>query len=266
MDWFLFVVEMLVIGVVVGLISNVLGLGGGVVMVPAFVTFVDAMDINTAKGTSLLIIAFVAGVNAWRMGVGAVRPPAKLVSSLVITSMIGGFAAGYATGLMPEDIVTWILIFFILLVAVRTFFLQPPVVTDDDVVHRPGVALGIGLFSGVVGGGTGTGGGAILVPLALMAGLTTNSRVVLLSNTVMAATAAASAVAHMLATQTTPYTDYVLGQVYFPLVPVVFAGAMAIGPAGRRINARLSLGWRKALLGGLLLIIVARLMYRMMAA
>lgn len=266
MEWFLYIGEMALIGVAVGLISNVLGLGGGVVMVPAFLLFVDGMDMNTSKGTSLLVITFVAAVNAWRLNKAQSKPDYRLAATLAVTSMLGGFGAGYLTTLLPDDIVSLVFILFMVIIAVRTFFMQQPTVDEEAVTSRMGPALGIGLFSGAVGGATGTGGGAVLVPLALMAGLTSNSRVVALSNTVMAATAAASAAAHMLATRTTELEGITIGQVYPELVPYVFIGAMAVAPLGRMLNAKLSLRWRKLLLGGLLLFITLRLIWRMVAA
>ena len=61
---------MLFLGVGVGLMSGALGLGGGILMVPAFLEFVPVMDPHTAKGTSLLIIAWPRPT--WRLSEGHV--------------------------------------------------------------------------------------------------------------------------------------------------------------------------------------------------
>jgi hypothetical protein len=47
------------IGVAAGLMSGLLGLGGGIVMVPAFLLWAD-MEVKEAMGTSLVSIAFIA--------------------------------------------------------------------------------------------------------------------------------------------------------------------------------------------------------------
>lgn len=47
------------IGVAAGLMSGLLGLGGGIVMVPAFLLWAD-MEVKEALGTSLVSIAFIA--------------------------------------------------------------------------------------------------------------------------------------------------------------------------------------------------------------
>jgi len=260
----IFLAEMLGIGAGVGLISNVLGLGGGIIMVPAFYEFVDGMDMNTAKGTSLLVIMFVTAVNSWRLNIGRKHVPWKLAGTLAIGSLVGGFLGGWITGLLPNTVVVWIFIAFMIVVGLRTFVIEPkpfPESKREGEGRRPWVAAVIGLVTGLVSGATGTGGGAILVPLVLMAGLTDNRRVVALSNMVMVVTCASGVAAHMVSEQTTnlPYT---IGQVHLPLVPFVFIGAMAIGPLGRFMNRRMSIFWRRTLLGGLLLIIAVRLIIR----
>jgi uncharacterized protein len=260
----LFILQMLVIGAAVGLISNALGLGGGIVMVPAFLFFIEGMDTNTAKGTSLLIIAFVALINSWRLNIGPQSIPYRLAFTIAAGSIAGGYLGGWITGLMPDDIVTWLFILFLALVGVRTFFIESPTVEASEVRKRSVLAVVVGFAAGIVGGATGTGGGAVLVPLALMAGLETNARVVALSNMVMIGTAAAAAMAHMMAQQTVnlPYTA---GQVTWSLAPLVFVGAMLSAPFGRRLNKVLTIKRRRVVLGVLLVFIALRLIARAVA-
>jgi len=59
------VVGLLVVGVVAGLASGLLGVGGGVLMVPALVVFLDESQLH-AEATSLLAIVLVAVVGVWR--------------------------------------------------------------------------------------------------------------------------------------------------------------------------------------------------------
>ena len=262
MDIAVYIAQMACIGIGVGLISNTLGLGGGILMVPAFLEAIDAIDTNTAKGTSLCTITFVAMFNAWRLNSEDPLPvPWRLAGLLASGSIVGGFAGGWLTGILPDYYVAWIFITFMALVGVRTFFIEQPTVNDEDVKQRMVAPIFIGFAAGVAGGATGTGGGAVLVPLALIAGLTTNKRVVALSNLVMVGTAAASTAAHLIAPRTTDLPQ-TIGQVHLPIVPFVFMGALLIAPVGRILNKRLSLRWRKAVLGVLLIVIVVRLIIR----
>ncbi len=252
---------MIVLGGAVGLISTALGLGGGIVMVPAFMQFVPDMDIHTAKGTSLFIIIFVAAMNAWRMNGAHMGEHIRLGAIIAVGSIIGGYLGAWVTSRMSDAAVVWIFVGLLGLAGVRTFLLKEQRVEEADVRKRALMAVAIGFVTGIVAGATGTGGGLILVPLALWAGIVSNSRVVALSNTVMVATCAAGALAHVLAPQTTPL-DYTFGQVDFALAPLVFIGAQLVRPMGRRINAWLTLPRRRVVMGLLLVVIAVRLVLR----
>jgi hypothetical protein len=253
--------EMFLVGLGVGLISNTLGLGGGILMVPAFIEFVPGMDAHTAKGTSLFIIIFVATVNSWRLNIGAERVPRKLSAVIAGASVVTAFAAGYLTRYIDDTTLKALIAAVAALLGVRTFFLQPRAVREADVRERLGVGAGIGAAMGGISGLVGVGGGAILVPMALYTGITSNLRVVALSNMTMIWTALAAAAAHFINPRTTDLPG-TIGQVSVGLAPVVFLGAMAAGPGGRWLNDRMPLAWRRALLGVVLLIIAGRLAWR----
>lgn len=259
-----FIVATLAVGFGVGIVSAALGIGGGTLMVPVFLWVFPQLDINTAKGSSLFIIMFVAAYNAWRMNRGSMRNPWDVVLAIVAGSIAGGYLGGFITSLMNEVVVTWIFIGLLIFAALRTFFLEPRKVREDEVRTRRAVSVLIGLAAGTVAGATGTGGGAILVPLALWAGIVSNHRVVALSNTVMVGTAAAATLAHALAHRTVdmPWT---YGMVNFAFAPLTFLGALSSVRLGRWINARLSLPRRRVIMGALLAVIAARLIYGVVA-
>jgi len=256
-----FLIQTLLVGVAVGLISNGLGLGGGILMVPAFLTIVPVMDLNTAKGSSLLIIVFVAAINAWRLGRCLPHRPWKLAGTIAAASVVGGYTAGWATSRMPETPVALIFIVLLVLLALRTFLLRPHVVREDEVRERNVMAGTIGLVTGIFSGATGTGGGAVLIPLALMTDIVSNEHVVALSNHVMVATCAAGTLAHLLAPRTTnlPWT---FGHVNLAMAPLVLLGSMAVGPWGRQINRHLTLERRRLVMGVLLAAIAVKFLCR----
>jgi uncharacterized membrane protein YfcA len=259
-----YVLGMLALGAGVGVMSAGLGLGGGILMVPAFLTFVPGMDEHTATGTSLFVILFVALVNAWRLNAGLPDTPWRLAAWLSVGAMAGGYLGKWSASLLPARAVAGFFLLFLVLVGVRTFLLAEPRVRDEDVHRRRAAAAGIGLVAGFVGGGTGTGGGAVLVPLTLLAGLVTNARAVALSNMVMVATSAAAALA---AFQAPRIHDglWTVGQVELSLAPFVFIGAQLGSLAGVRLNAALSLPRRRVVMGLILLLIAVRVSGRLLA-
>ncbi len=264
MDFVVHMAAMVVLGMGVGLFSAALGLGGGLIMVPAFLTFVDGMDAHTAKGTSLFIIFFVALLNTWRLHREDGRYPWRQALSLALGAIAGGFLGAWTTSLLPERAVLWVFMVFLGVVAARTFFLETPTVQEGQERRHLLVPLGIGLFAAAFGGATGTGGGALLIPLVLMTGITTNRRVAGLSNMVMVATSAAGSLAHVTAAATfdRPWT---VGAVYLPLVPLVFLGAQLASPWGKGINRVLTLPKRRFAMGCFLLIVGARILHRLLS-
>jgi uncharacterized protein len=263
LELLLFYAGLLALGGSVGLISNALGLGGGVFMVPAFLECIEGMDAKTAKGSSLFIIVFVAATNAWRLNRSGKDWQWRLVAVLATGSVTGAYLSSWVTSrpYVSQAAVVWTFVGFLVLAGVRTFLIEPRRVPENAVRERILGALLVGLATGIVSGATGIGGGAVLVPLALLMGIVSNERVVALSNTVMVATCATAALCHGLAERTTelPWT---FGQVDVMLAPLVVIGALIAGPAGRWLNARMSLRWRKGVMGAVLLLIAARLAYR----
>ena len=255
-------IALLAVGVGVGLISGALGLGGGILMVPAFM-FLLGFGAHTAKGTSLFIIIFVSLLNAWRLNRG-LEKPWRLAALLATGSIVGGYCGAYVTSQLPERVV--LVIFAVLLagLTLRTFLLEPKPVDEDHVRERILWPICIGILAGLVGGATGTGGGMVLVPLVLLAGLSTNVRVVGLSCMVMVATSISGSIAHL---QAVPILDsaWVVGHVHLGYVPFVFLGAQIGSPLGTRLNAVLTLPRRRVVLGVALLIITVRVLFRLFA-
>ncbi len=256
---------MLFVGVGVGLLSSALGLGGGILMVPAFIEFVPGMDAHTAKGTSLFIIIFVSALNLWHLGRKEATLPWSEAGSIALGSIIGGYAGAFVTRYMSEDQVTWMFVAVVTFLSIRMLTQKALASNPSSEETRFGVGLSIGLLTGVISGMTGIGGGNIMVPLVILAGIISNDRVVLLSNMVMIATSAASTVAHLQASATTdlPFT---FGQVNFALAPIVFLGAQFGVPVGKLVNSRLTPTRRRITMALLLLAIAARMVYHAVSA
>jgi len=86
----------LLIGFAAGVVAGMLGVGGGVLFVPALVVFLDLGQVD-AEATSLLAIVPVALVGAWRQhGYGNVRVREGLVLGVLA-------AAGAVVGVVVAN-------------------------------------------------------------------------------------------------------------------------------------------------------------------
>lgn len=256
----LFFFEMLLLGVGVGVANGALGIGGGVLMVPALLEFVPGMKPHTAEGTSLFIIIFVAAVNAWRQNRGK-EVQWTYAGLLAAGSIAGGVGGAWVTRYLSGKTLEWIFVGLLALMGLRFLLSQPRQVFKGKGWERGALAVGIGLAAGVTSGMTGVGGGLILVPLVLLVGISTNKDVTRLSNLVMIGTSAAGAAVHLLAAKETDLS-WTVGQVSLGVAPWIFAGAVVGSPLGRWLNRRLTYKWRKVVLVVLIGIIAARMVWR----
>lgn len=159
------------IGVTAGLLAGLLGVGGGIVMVPLMVAL--GVTQHRAHATSLLAIMVIALAGVTRFAfAGEVD---WLVGAAVAVGAIGGSTIGSRT--MGRMSPRHLRAFFVVILVVAGIRM----VTGGEVVagaQPEGVlvwlmALGIGLVSGFAAGVAGVGGGVVIVPaLVFLLGIT----------------------------------------------------------------------------------------------
>ena len=105
------------VGFLAGVVAGMLGVGGGILFVPALVIFLDLAQVD-AEATSLLAIIPVALVGAARQRrYGNVRPrDAVVLGVLAIPGAIGGVAIVNA---IPERVVEVLFALLMLYIAAR---------------------------------------------------------------------------------------------------------------------------------------------------
>jgi uncharacterized membrane protein YfcA len=97
------VIAAIVVGALAGLLAGLLGVGGGVLFVPALTVFLGLGQVD-AEATSLLAIMPMAIVGAWRQhGYGNVSPrDGGLLGAAAIPGAIAGVAI---VNVVPERVV-----------------------------------------------------------------------------------------------------------------------------------------------------------------
>src|SRR5687768_8479044 len=89
------ILALLAIGLAAGMLAGLLGVGGGIVMVPAMVLFIG-FDQHVAQGTSLLVIIPAAALGSFthhRHGRLALRDAAALAAGGVLGALLGSVIA-----------------------------------------------------------------------------------------------------------------------------------------------------------------------------
>jgi uncharacterized membrane protein YfcA len=116
-----YIIGLLLLGFVAGFMSSMVGIGGGIVIVPALV-FLFALDQKTAQGTSLLMLALpVAAVGAYTYyRNGNLNWQASLI--LAGTFMIGGYLGGKLVNSLDTTVIKKIFAIFMILIAIKYLF------------------------------------------------------------------------------------------------------------------------------------------------
>jgi len=161
-----FVITCVAIGLAAGLLSGLFGVGGGTVIVPLLLLFLR-FEQRLAAGTSLAAIVPTATVGVVSYAVhGSVAwiPALILAAGAVVGAQIGAWLLAR----LPQNALRWGFIGFLLVVIVMLFVVVPSRDAELELTVLVVVALaGLGLFTGIMAGLLGVGGGVIVVP-ALM--------------------------------------------------------------------------------------------------
>jgi len=124
MQWNLTTIVLLILlGALAGVVSSIVGIGGGIIIVPALV-FLFSMDQHTAQGTSLVMllppIGILAVMNYYKAGHVDMKVAVVLILAFVAGSYFGSKVALH----IPEHGLKRIFGVFMLLLALKYLFLD----------------------------------------------------------------------------------------------------------------------------------------------
>lgn len=159
----------LVIGCLVGFLAGLLGIGGGLIIVPALVFILPKLGISTdvvmqmALATSLasiVVTSFIAGLSHHKNG----NVPWKLARNLSVFVSVGALSGGFIADSLSVDMLTNI--FAAAVISLALYMLISLRITQN-VGKQPSLRKqrAIGLGTGIVASLMGISGGAILIPV-----------------------------------------------------------------------------------------------------
>ncbi|MFA5417453.1 MAG: sulfite exporter TauE/SafE family protein [Bacteroidales bacterium] len=118
---FSIVIILILIGLVAGILSGLIGIGGAIIIIPALV-FILGMDQYSAQGTSLAImlppIGLLAAWNYYKAGVLDLRYAFIIAGAF----FIGGYLGSSFVLSIPEATLRRIFAAILLVIAVKMFF------------------------------------------------------------------------------------------------------------------------------------------------
>lgn len=169
-----FIVTIFLIGLVGSFISGLVGIGGSIINYPMLLYIPPLLGFTAFSAHEVSGISAIQVVFATIGGVWAYRNSGFLNKSLIVymgtAILIGSFAGGYGSELMPETVVN---IIYAVLATIATIMMFIPKKGLDDVPaeqveYNKLLAVILALIVGLAAGIVGAGGSFILVPIMLV--------------------------------------------------------------------------------------------------
>jgi uncharacterized membrane protein YfcA len=266
----LLVVELALLGIGTGFLAGLLGIGGGMLMVP-FITIIMSnrgigpdLAVKMAIATSMATIIFtsISSVRAHHKR-GAVRWDIvkRLAPGIVIGSIIGSL------GVFSILKGSYLAIFFGLFVgfsATQMFLDKKPKPTRQ----MPGTAgqLAAGGFIGFLSGLVGAGGGFISVPFMTWCNIAIHNAVAT-SAALGFPIAVANVAGYVISGQNVQdLPPYSIGYIWLPALAVIALCSVFTAPLGARAAHALPIGKLKRVFASILYVLAAYMLYKGLSA
>lgn len=116
----------LIIGLIAGVLSGLLGIGGAVFIIPALVMFLGFSQ-QTAQGTTLLMMVPPIGLLAAWQYYKAGTVDIKTAGILALGFIVGGYLGGKWANQIPQDILKKLFAILLLSIAIKMLFFDKAV-------------------------------------------------------------------------------------------------------------------------------------------
>lgn len=115
------ILGLILLGIVAGVFSGIVGIGGGIILVPALV-YIFGLSQHQAQGTSLGMLMLPVGILAVMQYYRQGFVDYKLVAFIAIGFVVGGYLGGRLAVNIPELLIKRLFALFMIAVAVKMLF------------------------------------------------------------------------------------------------------------------------------------------------
>ncbi len=256
-------------GAFAGILAGLLGIGGGLVIVPILVFALPTLGVpdehlmNVALGTSLASIIFtsISSTIAHNR-----REAVRWDIFLRITPgiVIGTFVGALATTVLPTTALKVIFVIFLYYAASHMISGRRPK-ASRDIPHSLGMT-GAGGVIGFISSLVGIGGGTLSVPFLTMCNIRIHVAIgtaAAIGLPIAVAGTAGNIVGGWSARGLPPWS---LGFVFLPALAGIVSGSMLTAPLGAKLAHSLPVSRLKKAFALLLLVVATRMLYKALAA
>lgn len=258
------IASLLLLGAFTGFAAGLLGIGGGMLMVP-FLTmlltsegFPAGQIVKIAIATSLATILFTS-LSSVRSHArrGAVRW--QIAQRLVPGILVGSLLGAQIASLLPGAVLA--IAFGVFVGTMATQMLWPRALRADRSLPGTAGMLGMGGAIGVMSALAGAGGGFVTVPFLTRANVRIHEAVAT-SAACGFPIAAAGSVGYVIAGWNTPLPPGTLGYVYLPALLSIVVTSVLTAPLGVRAAHALSVAKLRRVFAMLLYVLAAYMLWK----
>ncbi|MBM7073822.1 sulfite exporter TauE/SafE family protein [Shewanella sp. 202IG2-18] len=226
----------MILGAFVGFIAGLLGIGGGLIVVPALMyllpkagiqpQFVPIIAIATSLA-NMVLTTFSAATAHYRRRNISLDVAKVLVPGILIGALFSGTIASY----IPADHMKKIFAVFVILMAIN---MARPIKAEgaEGALPSKAVLLGLTIVIGIVSGVLGIGGGVMVIPMLCYFGLQMQ-KAVGLSSLVSLCVALAGSVGYIIAGwDVTGLPSGTIGYIYIPALLGIAVTSTIVAPLG----------------------------------
>lgn len=255
-----------VLGIAAGTLAGLLGIGGGMVIVPGLFYLFNLLQLpqdslmHMAAGSSMCIMICTAASSTWA------HHRQDHIQWSIFRTIIAGIAIGVISGnllanRMPTQLLELIFGIFLLVVSTK-IFIEKKSEADDQAVGSPGTiaTTAVGMVIGFKSGVLGIGGGALSVPFLLYCGLPMKKA----SGTSASFTlpiAIVGTLSFLLLSGNQTSLPWATGYVYWPAVLLVAPFTILGAPLGAKFAGIVAPEKLRTIFAGLLLLISMRMLW-----
>ena len=251
-------------GAISGFLGGLLGIGGGVVIVPALIVIFDVMFLFgpqeatvVAVATSLACIVFTS-LSAARAQLKAAMVDWTIVRRWAGFLILGSFIAGSFAANLPAVLFRSLIGGFLMFVAFVMLTSWKP--SAHRTIPGLGVSALLGTAGGLVSGVAGIGGGNVIVPTLIYFN-TAVHRATATSSALGVPIALAGSLGYIISGWSVSETPWQFGWVYLPAFLAIVAASVITAPLGVRVAHRVAPLPLRRSFGVLLIFVSLRMLY-----
>jgi uncharacterized membrane protein YfcA len=229
----------LLVGAIVGVFAGLLGVGGGLVIVPVLSIiflkngFDPSITVHLAIGTSLATIIFTSLSSIWaHQRHGAIQWP--IVKQLVPGIIIGAVIAAALADFFSTMILKTLFSIFEFLVAIQMFFSLIPEAHQRIPLRK--TLLGVGTVIGSVSSLVGIGGGTLTVPFLVWCRVPMRQAIATSSACGLPIAVAGSAGFLVVGLDNIYLPEYTTGYIYWPSLAGIASTSILFAPLGAKLT------------------------------